>query len=154
MPSSPIENRLSRQYSIRLPWQLSDAVQSFASQHRIAANRAIIELLARGLNAPRPTNALQKEPHALERLAVLEDFVQTLQDTIETLRAQGATKASPSTQQELPGDPTSYLGALCHRGHDWDGTGMSRRSKRNHDCLECKAVRRREWRRTRRATKA
>jgi len=30
-----------------------------------------------------------------------------------------------------------YLGALCSRGHDWDGTGRSLRYKSNKTCVDC-----------------
>lgn len=38
---------------------------------------------------------------------------------------------------ELP--PNRYLGSLCRRGHDWNGTGRSLR-RMNHQCCECAKV--------------
>ena len=33
-----------------------------------------------------------------------------------------------------------YLGTLCKRGHDWEGTGKSLRNKRGRECLLCKII--------------
>lgn len=33
-----------------------------------------------------------------------------------------------------------YLGKLCKRGHDWNGTGKSLRDKNNRTCYECEKM--------------
>lgn len=38
-----------------------------------------------------------------------------------------------------------YLGKLCKRGHDYDGTGSSLRVNSHHQCLACKRKYEREW---------
>ncbi len=39
-----------------------------------------------------------------------------------------------------------YLGVLCKRGHDWEGTGKSARKKRDHDCAKCAVERTQKYR--------
>ncbi len=39
-------------------------------------------------------------------------------------------------------DDTKYfLGLLCKRGHDFQGTGLSQRYKKNQVCVECALMR-------------
>lgn len=40
-----------------------------------------------------------------------------------------------------------FLGSLCKRGHDWEGTGQSLRRNRCKTCVECRNLRTREIRR-------
>ena len=44
---------------------------------------------------------------------------------------------------ELP--PNRYLGRLCKRGHDWEGTGKSLRYSSNCGCVECRRVFQKEY---------
>ncbi len=37
-------------------------------------------------------------------------------------------------------DDTRYLGRMCKRGHDWNGTGRSLRQRSNRTCIECKRL--------------
>jgi hypothetical protein len=145
MPSSPIENRESRQYSIRLPWRVSDAVQDYASRHGMASNRAIIELLERGLHAESNTSCnthsttqdttAQANPDLIARIEAVE------------ARLNLANKPQQDMRRTARWDDTKhYLGPLCERGHNWQDTGQSRRSKRHDGCLECESQTARERR--------
>ena len=51
------------------------------------------------------------------------------------------------TSQATEFDPEKfYLGKLCLRGHDWDGTGQSLRRKSTRACVDCGKEHSRRWR--------
>jgi hypothetical protein len=141
MPSSPIENKESRQYSIRLPWRVSDAVQDYASRHGMASNRAIIELLERGLSAA--CNSQNTTPATTPQVDL--DLIARI-EAVEA-RLNLANKPQQDMRRTARWDDTKhYLGPLCERGHNWQDTGQSRRSKRHDGCLECESQTARERR--------
>jgi hypothetical protein len=64
---------------------------------------------------------------------------------VARVEALEAAVAKPETRRRRKSKPREfnperhYLGALCERGHNWEGTGQSRYSKRNKACMECEA---------------
>jgi hypothetical protein len=132
------ENSRSKQYAFRLPWDLDARLETYMGKHGLSRNRAVIELLEKALgeggiqerDAPAEkwdAPPIPQEPGVMERLAALEAALANLQ---------------PRPAAVKPGtlDPDRhYLGPLCDRGHDWQGTGQSRYARRNRMCMACEA---------------
>jgi uncharacterized membrane protein YccC len=164
MPTGP-QNAKSRQVAIRLPHDLDARIEQFANTELLTQSQALIALLERGLagvhdsgihrdapewDAPRDT-PWGTPTDLVARLAALEAAVAEL---------QRGTAAQPVAERQAPAKSKvgelhpahHYLGPLCQRGHEWQGTGQSRYSKRNQGCLECEAERARERRAAKKAT--
>src|SRR5687768_13177103 len=120
MPSSPIENKESRQYSIRLPWRVSDAVQQYASRHGMASNRAIIQLLERGLHAESNADCNAHSTTPDTKGQVDPDVIAR----IERLEARILAASQPIATPLKFDESKHYLGPLCERGHEWENTGQ------------------------------
>lgn len=139
------QNSRSKQYAFRLPWELDAQLETYmATQGLSSRNRAVIDLLEKALAGEDGEGGIQErnapsekwdappvpgESDVLERLAALEAALAALQ-----------IRQAPALQPEITLDESKhYLGPLCDRGHDWQGTGQSRRSKRNNMCMACEA---------------
>ena len=135
------ENSRSRQYAFRLPHDLDKQLDAYMAKRGLSRNRAVIELLEQALMASghggihnRDTPPVS-EPGVIERLAALETALANLQTPAAPSQPAPAVKTAAGTF-----DPDRhYLGPLCERGHEWDGSGQSRRSKRNKFCMACEA---------------
>jgi hypothetical protein len=140
------ENSRSKQYAFRLPHDLDAQLETYMAKQGLSRNRAVIDLLAKALAGESREGGIQgrdspsekwdspsipDEPGVMERLAALEATLAALQPR---------PPAAPQPQSAASFDETKhYLGPLCDRGHDWQGTGQSRRSKRNQTCMACEA---------------
>jgi hypothetical protein len=60
-----------------------------------------------------------------------------LQESEDILPPAMSDSAAAPGQTPLASDSRHYLGKLCPRGHDWEGTGQSLRSRKGKYCLEC-----------------
>lgn len=136
------ENSRSKQYAFRLPWELDARLETYMAKHGLSRNRAVIELLEKALgeggiqegdahsdkwDAP----IVSEEPGVYERLSALEA-------ALADLRSRQPAAPQPQPAGVLD-ESKHYLGPLCERGHDWQGTGQSRRSRRNKMCMACEA---------------
>lgn len=127
-------------------------------EHGLPRNRAVILLLEKALggieeggmhkrDSPEKiwdTPPQPDEPGLLERLTALEMALAALQHDRQPPTPQPAGTLDESRH---------YLGPLCEKGHEWENTGQSRRSRRNNSCMACEAEAARE-RRARNKTRA
>ena len=119
--------------SIRLPDALNATLDAYASEHNLSRSAAILRLLsdAMGCSEVATTGVTTERLEALEaRVAALEG------------RSEGV-----ATLDYKPGlSPNHKLGVLCHKHHDWNGTGQSRRYRNNNRCVDCANSAKREKR--------
>jgi len=170
MPYKPTGNPVGRPpkenplltYSFKCDEALMDEAKEYAWKHRTSVG----ELLRDGL---RWRVQEESDPLAYRYVAppvqekngiptIPEKSVPLVADDLETLptpqplsqpaRAPGALDPSPvDTSAAYPPFDTTrhFLGDLCEHGHDYHGTGQSKRRlaerKRDQECLECQAAR-------------
>ena len=79
----------------------------------------------------KPSTAVEPVPE------LLHDNNTVLQESEDILPPAMSHSAAAPGQTPLPSDSRHYLGKLCPRGHDWEGTGQSLRSRKGKYCLEC-----------------
>lgn len=133
-------NKQSQLYSMRVPLSLADRINAYAAAHDLSRNQAFIELLTRGLDSDMlrdtlentPSNTLGDTPRMMAEL--MERLV-----ALETRLALGGKPQQDMRRVARLDESKHYLGPLCERNHDWQGTRQSRRAKRNDGCLECEA---------------
>jgi hypothetical protein len=137
------ENSRSKQYAFRLPHDLDAQLEIYMTKQGLSRNRAVIELLAKALTGESGEGGIQErdapaekwdaplvseEPGVYERLSALETAVATLQ-----------IRPAPVQPGAVLDESKHYLGPLCDRGHDWQGTGQSRYATGNRRCMACEA---------------
>jgi hypothetical protein len=142
-------NQQSILFSVRLPLALAEQVDAYANAQDLPRNQAFAELVRRGLSSNTPENTpgvslgntLSDTPSNTPPIAAdLITRVEALEAAIAELREPGCTKPSATVESGVLDDSASYLGRLCPQGHDWQNTGQSRRSRRNHSCMQCEAA--------------
>jgi hypothetical protein len=76
--------------------------------------------------------------------------IETVPTPVENISRQ--TEIVPDQSDTVPAyDPSRFvLGKLCRRGHAWGNTGQSLLRKRQQDCPQCDAERKRERRQAKR----
>ena len=126
----------------------------------------VLHELSPGLHAAITTAALaaaqavmQAVPHALAGNAVIQEPLHVLQhETGESPPGAAALDrehSGPDDATQPPYDTTrSYLGKLCPKGHNFQGTGMSLLRRHNNGCRECENQAKREKRAARRQNAA
>jgi hypothetical protein len=147
MPTDRVNDR-SIQHSFRLPLDLNERLEAYARHHGMARNAAVVELLEQSLRAeshlrdtPTSQGVIQRNvprDAPLHHIA-FEQRLAAVEATLEALQAQRAP--SGGVAREGLNEATQFLGPLCERGHDWQGTGQSRRSRRNWGCMQCEVER-------------
>jgi hypothetical protein len=130
---------------LRMPDELLRQINTVRAETAEAAgwpigrNAFLLRLLTRGLNsfdqerAPRTQDAPMPPtaPTAPETAVPQEGSLgQEPSLTVEALVAAIA----PGVEYD---EARHYLGQLCSRGHDYEGTGKSLRRKRSHQCVPC-----------------
>jgi hypothetical protein len=136
-------NKQSQLYSMRIPLDLAERINAYAEVHELPRNQTLIELLTRGLSSDTPSNTPENTPSDTTLL------IADLAARIEALEARFQSTQNPQGDMVTNGnldEAKSYLGPLCKRSHDWQGTGQSRRSRRNGACMTCEAQAAREKR--------
>jgi hypothetical protein len=142
-------NQQSILFSVRLPLALAEQVDAYANAQDLPRNQAFAELVRHGLNSDTPENTpgvslgntLSDTPsHTPQIAADLITRVEALEAAIAELRERSGTKLSTTVESGGLDHSASYLGRLCPQGHDWQNTGQSRRSRRNHSCMQCEAA--------------
>lgn len=112
--------------SIQLSEEIRDAIDAYAKDNGMSRSAAISRLLAEALGQP-TADPVEARLDALEaRMAELEQ--QRPHEPTEGERYPGLAQGQ-------------YLGTLCHKGHDWRGTGKSRRKKSSDSCMDCDRAR-------------
>jgi hypothetical protein len=139
------QNTKSRQVAIRLPHNLDERIQQYAADHNLTQSQALVDLLEKGLSGVHDNGMHWVAP---AEIAALVARVEALEATVARPKTRSQHKPKAG---EL--DPARhYLGPLCQRGHDWQGSGQSRYSKRNQGCMECEAERARGRRAAKKST--
>jgi hypothetical protein len=130
-------NQQSILFSVRLPLALAEQVDAYARARDLPRNQAFADLVRRGLNSGTPSDTpgdtLENTPSDTPNtVANLITRVQALESAVAELKEPGGIKPAATLEKGVLDDSASYLGRLCPQGHDWQGTGMSRRSRRNN----------------------
>jgi hypothetical protein len=154
-------NAQSIKIDARLPVDLAEAVTRYAGEHRCSVGELVREGLQMRLEEFDPLRHLTVAPDVREELtALLREIVQEeLTPVVALLRQLQTTLAEvrhrePSVSQREPvvrhrethaGDPAVddydpakfYLGKLCPRGHEYQGTGKTLLRRHNNGCPQC-----------------
>jgi hypothetical protein len=140
MPTGP-QNAKSRQVAIRLPHDLDKRIAHYMADTGLTQSQALITLLERGLVGVHDSGIHRDAPECdAPRDTPWDASITALVARVEALEA---AVAKPETRRKSKAGEFNparhYLGELCERGHDWEGSGQSRYSKRNQACMACEA---------------
>lgn len=137
-------NQQSILFSVRMPLALAQEVDAYASAHDLPRNQAFTELVRRGLNSNTPLDTLGDTPENTlgntpgDTPSRMTELMARL-DAVEA-RLDLMNKPQQDMRRTARLDESKhYLGQLCERGHDWESTRQSRRSRRNGGCMTCEA---------------
>jgi hypothetical protein len=88
-------------------------------------------------------------------IPITEHQESVIQQPVPVLQKDTGDRKNGAEALEAEGYDASkcYLGKLCPRGHDFQGTGMSLLRRHNHACRECENAQKRERRARKKAAR-